>query len=84
MKFLTISYNFLKLHNSCASIRDVVHLSKWYSSVLRLGVRVLLLLVSLFFLLSFVPICMLFPAPAYDVTTSCVWTFDTKIKLESE
>jgi hypothetical protein len=35
--------------------------------MLVLGVRVLLLFLSPFFMLSFVPICMLFPAPAYDV-----------------
>jgi hypothetical protein len=37
--------------------------------MLRLGVRVLLLFVGPFFVLSFVPICMLFLAPAYDVTS---------------
>jgi hypothetical protein len=34
--------------------------------MLRLGVRVLLLVVSPFFVLSCVPLCTLFPALAYD------------------
>jgi hypothetical protein len=45
----------------------------------RLGVLVLLLFVSPFFVLSYVSICMLFPAPVYDVVTSCVWTFECSI-----
>jgi hypothetical protein len=81
---ILVSY-FLKLYNSCTSIMGVVHLSKWYSSLLRLGVRVLLLFVSPSFVLSFVPICVLCSAPAHDdVVNSCVLTFETKIKLESE
>jgi hypothetical protein len=50
--------------------------------MLRLGVRVLLLLVSPFFVSSFVAICMLFPAPAYDVVvTACVWTLGLFVYL---
>jgi hypothetical protein len=70
--FLKFLNNFLKLYNSCTSIRGIIHLSKWFCSMLRHGVHVLLLFVSPFFALSFVPICMLFLVPVYDVVTSCV------------
>jgi hypothetical protein len=39
------------LYHSCTSIRGIVHLSKWYSSMLQLGVRVLLLFISPFYVL---------------------------------
>jgi hypothetical protein len=67
--------------------------------MLWLGVSVLLLFVRPFFVLSFVLICVMFCAPAFDDdVTSFVWTFDsnvvqelynfkkfqTKIKLETE
>jgi hypothetical protein len=44
--WLILFWNFLKLYNSCPSIRGVVHLSKLYSSMLQFGVRVLLLFVG--------------------------------------
>jgi hypothetical protein len=51
--------------------------------MLRLGVRVLLLFISPFCVLLFVPICMLFPALAYDDdVNSRRWTFECSVDAQ--
>jgi hypothetical protein len=63
---LILVWIFLKLNNYCTSVRGVVHLSKWYTSMLRLDVRVLLLFVKPSFVFIICSYLCVVPCP-------CVW-----------